>query len=95
LEQLTLFEKFDRIENLHDDNTIFLEALNWRAKFKLTGEEGFKRRVDIYCSCRDQLKQLEVDLLGKGWNVRKKNFPFPAMSFSKADMLVVFYGIYG
>lgn len=95
MEQLTLFEEFENIENLHEDNTIYFAPLNWRAKFKLTDEETLRRRIDIYCSSRKQMEQIENDLLREGWRIHKDSFPFPAISFSKYDMLIKFYGVYG
>lgn len=40
MEQLTLFEEFENIENLHEDNTIYFAPLNWRAKFKFIDNGG-------------------------------------------------------
>lgn len=66
--QLTLFDSFDRIEDNYEDDTIFLNALNWRAKFQVDSTSPNFKVVLLYCSTKKQLAQLREELAASGWS---------------------------
>lgn len=95
MQQLTLFEEYDQLENLHEDNMIHLDAFNCWVRFRPTSSSIHDRRIDLYCSTRNQLSEIKNELAKKGWSLMEGSFPSSSVSFTKSDMLIKIYEVFG
>lgn len=95
-QQQSMFEDFDLIEDLYDEDSLYLSTINWNAKFEKVYGKSFKRKIDLYCPSNNQLKGIKCELKSKGWLEKTpEEWPSKRAEFLKADMMIRIYSVFG